>query len=84
MADHRFQNLSEQESMKVAEASRQKEWKQPSFMRELFLGALRLDLVYPYPQTEPEGPEFKAFYQTFKVFIRDEVDPVEIDATGDR
>ena len=35
--------------LKVAEASRQQEWHQPSFMRELFLGNFRLDLVHPYP-----------------------------------
>ena len=49
MAEEELQKFSERESMKVAEASRQTEWKQPSFMRELFLGALRLDLVYPLP-----------------------------------
>ena len=41
--------VTERESMKVAEASRQQEWAQPSFMRELFLGNFRLDLVHPYP-----------------------------------
>ena len=30
--------VTERESLKVAEASRQTEWAQPSFMRELFLG----------------------------------------------
>ena len=40
MANQESHNPSEQESMQVAEASRQKEWKQPSFMRELFPGTL--------------------------------------------
>ena len=35
--------VSERESRKVAEASRETEWKQPSFMREMFLGNFRLD-----------------------------------------
>jgi len=41
--------VSERESREVAEASRQTEWVQPSFLRELFLGSLRLDLIHPYP-----------------------------------
>lgn len=83
MAQQKLQDVSEQEAMKVAEAARQTEWKQPSFMRELFLGTLRLDLVHPYPQTEQERPEFTTFYEAFKAFLRNEVDPVQIDATGE-
>ena len=53
--------VSERESLKVAEASRQQEWAQPSFMRELFLGNFRLDLVHPYPLPGAERPEFTAY-----------------------
>jgi alkylation response protein AidB-like acyl-CoA dehydrogenase len=75
--------VSERESLKVAEASRQAEWAQPSFMRELFLGRFRLDLVHPYPLPGPDRPEFAAFYEEMKRFLRDDVDSVEIDATGE-
>jgi alkylation response protein AidB-like acyl-CoA dehydrogenase len=75
--------VSEQESRKVAEASRETEWKQPSFMREMFLGNFRLDLIDPYPLPEPERPEFTAFFSALKEFLRNEVDSVEIDATGE-
>ncbi len=78
--------VSEAEAMQVAEASREKEWKRPSFLRELFLGNFRLDLIHPYPvppSEEEERPEFRAFYNAFREFLRDEVDPVEIDATGE-
>jgi alkylation response protein AidB-like acyl-CoA dehydrogenase len=76
--------VSEMESRRVAEASREKEWKQPSFLKELFLGNFRLDLIHPYPlQTDRDRPEFAAFYQAFREFLRDHVDPVEIDATGE-
>jgi alkylation response protein AidB-like acyl-CoA dehydrogenase len=74
---------SERESLKVAEASRQQEWHQPSFMRELFLGNFRLDLVHPYPLPGAERPEFTAFYDEMKRFLREDVDSVEIDATGE-
>src|SRR5258707_12030788 len=74
---------SERESLKVAEASRQQEWHQPSFMRELFLGNFRLDLVHPYPLPGAERPEFTAYYDEIKRFLREDVDSVEIDATGE-
>ena len=75
--------VSERESLKVAEASRQAEWTQPSFMRELFLGNFRLDLVHPYPLPGPDRPEFAAFYDEMKRFLREDVDSAEIDATGE-
>jgi alkylation response protein AidB-like acyl-CoA dehydrogenase len=75
--------VSERESLKVAEASRQAEWVKPSFMRELFLGSFRLDLIHPYPLPGAERPEFTAFYEEMKRFLRDDVDSPEIDATGE-
>lgn len=75
--------VSEQEARKVAEAARESEWKSPSFMKELFLGNFRLDLVHPYPLIERERPEFAAFYDAFREFLATEVDPQEIDATGE-
>src|SRR6188768_4331157 len=75
--------VTERESLKVAEASRQKEWSRPSFMRELFLGNFRLDLVHPYPLPGAERSEFTTFYDEMKRFLREDVDSVEIDATGE-
>jgi alkylation response protein AidB-like acyl-CoA dehydrogenase len=74
---------SEQESRRVAEASRQEKWEKPSFLRELFLGRLRLDLVHPFPTRPPARPEFAAYYAAFRQFLRDQVDPIEIDSTGE-
>jgi len=78
-----LEHISEVESRKVAEASRETEWKQPSFLREMFLGNFRLDLIHPYPQPAEERAEFTAFYNAIKEFLRDEVDSVEIDTTGE-
>src|SRR3989442_15805306 len=83
MSTHKAPEVTERESMKVAEASRQKEWERPSFMRELFLGRFRLDLVHPFPLPGEWRPEFKAFYDKFQAFLRDEVDSAEIDRTGE-
>src|SRR3990167_3885710 len=74
---------SEQESRQVAEASRQAEWRQPSFLRELFLGSFRFDLIHPFPLPGAERAEFAAFYGALKEFLREHVDPVAIDARGD-
>ena len=74
---------SERESRKVAEASREARWEKPSFMKELFLGSFRLDLVHPFPLATQERPEFAAFYERMRDFLRDEVDPAQIDRTGE-
>jgi len=76
-------HVSEEQSMEVAEASRQTEWLQPSFMKELFLGNFRLDLIDPYPLKTEERPEFTAFYERMEEFLRTEVDVIEIDRTGE-
>jgi alkylation response protein AidB-like acyl-CoA dehydrogenase len=78
-----LEQISELESRKVAEASRETEWKQPSFLREMFLGNFRLDLIHPYPLPAEERPELTAFYNAIKEFLRDQVDSVEIDTTGE-
>jgi alkylation response protein AidB-like acyl-CoA dehydrogenase len=76
-------NVSELEARQVAEAARETQWKHPSFIKELFLGNFRLDLIHPYPLTGGERPEFKEFYEKFKAFLKNEVDPAEIDRTGE-
>ncbi|MCC6154036.1 MAG: acyl-CoA dehydrogenase family protein [Candidatus Hydrogenedentes bacterium] len=75
------QHTSELESRKVAEESRQTEWQQ-SFLRELFLGSFRPDLLPEYP-LDGTRPEFKPVYEKLRTFFSQEVDPVEIDETGE-
>jgi alkylation response protein AidB-like acyl-CoA dehydrogenase len=70
-------------SRQVAEAAREAEWKGAGFLRELFLGRLRLDLIHPYPLGRAERPEFRGFYAALERFLREQVDPVEIDETGE-
>ena len=87
MSSHPIHNPSEQESMQLAEASRQKEWRRPSLMRELFLGNFRLDLLHPFPRPFPrlsnERWQFIVFYERFLDFLHNEVDPAAIDASGE-
>ncbi len=73
----------EQRSRRVAEASRQTEWDRPSFMRELFLGTFRLDLVDPFPLGQGDRPEFTEFYGRLRSFLAEKVDPGAIDDSGE-
>lgn len=73
---------SERESLQVAEHAREKQWAHASFMKELFLGRFPFDLIEEFPR-RPERPEFLAFYDRMKTFLRDKVDPVAIDEAGE-
>ena len=73
----------ERESLRVDEAARQTEWTEPSFLREIFLGNLRMHLIRPIPDAMKERAEFTAFYERLKTFLRDSVRPGEIDAAGE-
>jgi alkylation response protein AidB-like acyl-CoA dehydrogenase len=73
----------ERESLRVAEAARQTEWTEPSFLKEIFLGNLQMHLIRPIPDAMRERPEFTAFYERLKTFLRDHVRPGEIDAAGE-
>jgi alkylation response protein AidB-like acyl-CoA dehydrogenase len=70
-------------SRQVAEASREAEWKGAGFLRDLFLGKFKLNLIHPYPLAESDRPEFKKWYAEFEAFLRERVDPVAIDETGE-
>lgn len=73
---------AEARSRRVAEAAREAEWRKNSFMRDLFLGSLRLDLVSPYPE-RPQRREFWRFHDELRAFLVEHVDPVAIDRTGE-
>jgi alkylation response protein AidB-like acyl-CoA dehydrogenase len=70
-------------SREVAEAAREVEWAGAGFLRDVFLGKLKMGLIHPYPAPDLERPAFKAFYAQFEKFLREQVDPVEIDETGE-
>src|SRR5438270_6827550 len=70
---------SAEQSRRVAESARQREWTLPSFGKELFLGRLRLDLIHPYPRPRPEEVEKgEAFLGRIAEFLRS-VDSLQIE-----
>ena len=48
------ENVEKQKAMDLAEESRQAVWEHPSFIAELFRGNFRWDLMYPFPEQDPE------------------------------
>jgi alkylation response protein AidB-like acyl-CoA dehydrogenase len=73
----------EQQSRRVAEESRETSWRGSSFLREAFLGRLRPELIPDVAFDPDTRPEFKQYYAELEAFLRDSVDPVEIDARGE-
>src|SRR4029453_4994156 len=73
----------ERESLRIPEAARRTEGTAPGFLKEILLGNLRMHLIRPIPDAMKERPEFTAFYERLRTFLRDRVRPGEIDAAGD-
>ncbi|HEX6537263.1 MAG TPA: acyl-CoA dehydrogenase family protein, partial [Gemmatimonadaceae bacterium] len=83
MADSTSVLASEREARDVAEAARESEWREPSFLKELFLGRLRLDLIHPFP---PDDPAEVARAQPFLDRLREYLERFpsdEVDRTGE-
>src|SRR2546429_78914 len=72
------------EAREVAESAREQEWAAPSFVRDLFLGRLRLDLVHPYPEQDAEEiRRAQPFLEKLERFLREHVDSDRIDREGE-
>jgi alkylation response protein AidB-like acyl-CoA dehydrogenase len=72
--------VTERQAREVAEAAREREWKLPSFGRELFLGNFRLDLISPQPRLDAEATaKGERFLARLREFLVAEVDPLEIE-----
>jgi len=70
------------ESLEFAEASRENEWKCPSFVGKLFQGALCWELIHPFPQQSKEDKEEgDRFLQKLEEFLKAHLNPDEVDIT---
>jgi alkylation response protein AidB-like acyl-CoA dehydrogenase len=75
---------SEREARETAESARETEWEHPSFVRELFLGRFRLDLIHPHPeQNDPDEAARAADFLAKLRGVMEQVDSDEIDRTGE-
>src|SRR2546422_3621637 len=76
--------VSAEEARDVAEAAREQEWAAPSFVRDLFLGKLRMELIHPYPEQDAdEVARAKPFLEKLERFLRQQVDSDRIDREGE-
>src|SRR6266702_263157 len=76
--------VSAAEAREVAEAAREQEWVAPSFVRDLFLGKFRLDLIHPYPEQDPEEVRrAQPFLEKLERLRREQVDSDRIDREGE-
>ncbi|NUO93704.1 MAG: acyl-CoA dehydrogenase [Gemmatimonadaceae bacterium] len=84
MAEHAAGLATEKEARDVAEAARESEWSGPSFVRELFLGRFRLDLIHPHPVKSDPAEQARAapFFAKLRAFL-ERVDSDMIDRTGE-
>ena len=74
---------SAEEAREIAEAARETEWQHPSFVRELFLGRFRLDLIHPHPPNDAEEEaRARPFMDKLRAFLM-KVDSEEIDRSGE-
>src|SRR3954471_1156756 len=72
--------VSEKEARQVAEDARERDWKLPSFGKELFLGNFKLDLIHPQPKLDPAAVEKgEAFLEKLRSFLVEKVDPLQIE-----
>ncbi len=73
-----------EEAMEVAEASRQTEWEKPSFVGDLFMGKLSLDLIHPFPEQPADDKAVgDAFVEKLERVLAEHVDADKIDADGE-
>jgi alkylation response protein AidB-like acyl-CoA dehydrogenase len=83
MSDAAAGTASEKEARDVAEGARETEWAHPSFVRELFLGRFRLDLIHPHPTADlAEEARAKPFMDKLRNFM-ERLESEEIDRTGE-
>ena len=76
-------NADAREARAVAEEAREKEWTLPSFGKSLFLGDMRLDLIYPQPKAPAaEVARSEEFLATLRDFLQENVDPDVIERDG--
>src|SRR5256885_6489074 len=84
LAEPKQRKVSADEAREVAEAAREQEWASPSFVRDLFLGKLRMDLIHRYPEPDPdEVARARPFLDKLERFLREDVDSDRIDREGE-
>jgi len=79
-----YSNLVNTEALEVIEAARETKWERPSFALGLFHGRVERARILPYTlQPEEDRRIGDAFLAELETFLKKNIDPDEIDRTGD-
>src|SRR5438132_9409562 len=74
----------QREALELAEAARDPLEDRGTFASNLFIGRYDFDRIYPYPaQSAEDRAAGESFLQNLETYLRDYVDPDEIDRTGE-
>jgi len=72
----------EREALELAEASREREWKYPSFVSRLFQGTVEWDLIFPFPEQSKQDKETgDKFLSKLEELLKAKLNPDEVDET---
>jgi alkylation response protein AidB-like acyl-CoA dehydrogenase len=78
------QKVDEIRSIEVAEAARETEWSKPSFVSELFMGRLPIELIIPFPEQSAEDKAAgDVILEKLRPFLQEQVDADAIDEQKD-
>ena len=81
--DFSARKVTAAEARRVAEAAREADWQGRAFLKNLFLGRLRLDAVDPYPDPNDFiSDRARAWTEELTRFVREDVDSAAIDMNG--
>lgn len=70
------------QAIEITEEAREKEYKQPSFGGQLFMGNFNPDLMLPFPEQSDEDRRIgEEFTERLMAYLRANLDPEEVDAT---
>lgn len=79
-----LEEQGKQAALDVVESARETEWAHPSFVAELFMGRLRADLLFPYPEQPADDRAIgDVFIKKLETFLTTSLDPEAIDRTGE-
>ena len=77
-------SAEQRDALELTEAARDAAQAEQGFAGGLFMGRFNLPGIFPYPEQGAEDREKgDLFLQKLEMFLRDNVDPDEIDATGE-
>jgi alkylation response protein AidB-like acyl-CoA dehydrogenase len=75
---------AQREAVELTESAREAAQAERGFAGGLFMGRFNLDRIHPFPaQSAEDRDRGAAFLQRLEIFLRERVDPDEIDRTGE-